>query len=266
MKLRLPAISLHPRLSGVLELVVSALFFAVFVRQNSLWAVLPLGVIRLAWWGALVRVTFYPPFIRRFGHFISLIVFGLASTLVVALTHESWVRLLVIVVSVLLTTSSFFLIPPLPDVVPAVGKRERRTRWLMTLGSIGGLWCTTFALSSFQIVTGRLTVLLVIAVTVLTSALGAWWWYMYELRSRFELLLSGGVLSLVMLEVAATLMLLPFGYLTNTFLCTWIWYDVWMILRFYFSKEGIRWEAQRVALGAQAILFIIILVFVVRWH
>jgi hypothetical protein len=69
----------------------------------------------------------------------------------------------------------------------------------------------------------------------------------------------------VLSEMAYVVLLWPLGYFTSGLLLTWMWYIVWLMLRFFISEEGINWNRQRWFLLTNAILVGIFLSLLARW-
>ncbi len=259
-------ISLHPILAAVLELVVGLLYYTLLMRQTNGWLVVIVVMMRVVWWGLLTEFTFYPQFRSRLNHWLTLIFFNVSNAGMLFLLTQPMARYSMVAASVALSAGSFFLIPPRSDVVLAVAKPERRVRWLMALATVAGLWATIFGLATFQTVTGLYRLMAATFGIGITLLLSSWWWYEYDHTELKRRLLGVVVLAILLAEIVYVLFLLPFGYITNAFLVTWSWYTVWMLIRFYYSKEGIRWSRQRYTLGFNLLVLILILVFVVRWH
>lgn len=74
-----------------------------------------------------------------------------------------------------------------------------------------------------------------------------------------------GVIALVSLELTAVLHALPFGYAASGLIATWLWYLAHLLIRFYLDRGGIIWKKQLWFGAVNAILFLTLLIFVVRW-
>jgi len=59
---------------------------------------------------------------------------------------------------------------------------------------------------------------------------------------------------------------LPLGNLVSGFLLVWLWYLLWILLRFNLSAQGIVWRKQAKFLILNLFIFIIFLIFVARWR
>ncbi len=77
--------------------------------------------------------------------------------------------------------------------------------------------------------------------------------------------LWGIILGLIMLEIVWVIHLLPFGYLVLGFLVTWLWYILQLFIRFHLTPQKIVWRKQRTFLLVNAVLYAILLFFIVRW-
>ena len=90
-------------------------------------------------------------------------------------------------------------------------------------------------------------------------------WIMYfQLQSRQGMAWSF-LLSFLMIEFIWVMRLLPFGYLVSSFLVVWIWYILQLLIRFHLSPRGVLWKKQILFLASNAILYIILMIFFVRW-
>jgi len=58
---------------------------------------------------------------------------------------------------------------------------------------------------------------------------------------------------------------LPFGYLVFGGLFAWRWFFAQLFIRFYLSPQGIIWKKQITFLLSNLVLFILLLIFLVRW-
>lgn len=259
-------ISLHPRLAAFVELVVAVIFYSLLTRENQIWLVVVLIMLRTAWWGMLTQLTFYPEFRSRLAHLLTLLFFNFAVSGILFLTSQTYARSIVVAVSIILSAGSFFLIPASNEVVLALAKPERRLRWLMAIVTVAGLWGIIFGLNTFQYISGRIAFGIMSVGVLLTAVLSQWWWYEYERLVPSRRLLGAALLGLIVGQIVYVLHLWPLGQLTNTLLATWMWYVVWMIIRFYFSQEGIRWSQHRYTLSLQLVALITLLIFVVRWQ
>jgi len=100
---------------------------------------------------------YYPPFISRAKHLVALAIFnsGLLFFLIFIDWNVAWylVAALYIIVPVL----SFWFVPERSDELTVFSKPHRRTRFLMSVLGVAGLWSGAEALVVLQIVTQPLT-------------------------------------------------------------------------------------------------------------
>jgi len=106
-------------------------------------------------------------------------------------------------------------------------------------------------------------ILLIAVASVLGCASFFIWRLYYALTMRAAAVWILAV-AIMMIEISWAIHLLPFGYFVLGLLVTWIWYILQLLLRFHLSNEGIIWKKQRMFLGLNTVLFILVMM-VVRW-
>jgi len=90
-------------------------------------------------------------------------------------------------------------------------------------------------------------------------------WRLYFDVKGSSLLLWLLLVGVIMLELFWVFQFFPFGYLVSAFLLTWLWYILQLFLRFYLSTQGVIWKKQREFLLINGLLYVLMLVFIVRW-
>jgi len=73
------------------------------------------------------------------------------------------------------------------------------------------------------------------------------------------------IIGLLVFELMFVVQLLPFGYLVLGALLAWLWFVAQLFIRFYLSPQGIIWKKQITFLLSNLVLFILLLIFLVRW-
>jgi len=73
------------------------------------------------------------------------------------------------------------------------------------------------------------------------------------------------ILSLSLWEVVWVISLLPLGYFVSGVLSTWVWYVISLFIRFHLGPQKIIWRKQSWFLGINILLFLLVLLFFVRW-
>lgn len=126
-------------------------------------------------------------------------------------------------------------------------------------------WLTTlFALSAFF--QGRLfNVVTAVVGAAMLAVVSLEIWRLYFKSSLKPLILWALLIGLVFVEVIWAVSLLPFAYAVLGLLVCWMWYILQLLARFHFSARGIVWKKQMSFLITNSILFILLLVFFVRW-
>ena len=88
---------------------------------------------------------------------------------------------------------------------------------------------------------------------------------MYYLLSLREHWLWVWLMIFLIFELVWVAHLLPVGYLVAGFLVTWLWYLLQLLTRFHFGPSGVLWQKQKWFLVGNAALYVLTLVFFVRW-
>jgi hypothetical protein len=120
-----------------------------------------------------------------------------------------------------------------------------------------------FALGVFFVRIPTLVFALLGALIYSFAALKIWQMYFQGAVSQFALWTL--VTSLIMFEIIWVFFFLPLGHLVLGLLATWLWYLLQLLVRFHLTGEGVVWRKQAWFLGINAVLFVAMLVFVVRW-
>ncbi len=258
-------ISLHPKLAAVLDALVGGGLLFVITRLDTLAGLLVWFLARVAWWALLThRLVFYPPMVRRGRHLASLIFFQFGALAFMAFTDWRPAWLVGGLLFVSLPALSFWLLPAEREVLSFIVKPERRSRFLLTVMGLSGWWSGIFGAAVFQLVPA-LTWWLPLVGSVVSAAVGWWWWSEYELIITRRQIWSALTLGLVMLNGSVVFLWWPLGPFVSGLLLAWIWYLLWLILRFYQTSEGINWKKQARFLIINVILMILYLGLVVRW-
>lgn len=259
-------ISFHPKLAAALDAAFGLVLIWWMGRIETLWLFGVWWLFRAGWWFWLLECMYYPPFLSRVRHWATLAVFNMGALLFVIFADSAAARYFVKAVLVLAPLASFLLVPERADGLSVFAKPLRRSRFLMSVFALAGFWSGAFALIAFGVADGGLLRLTIgFAATAATLAASWWWWREYDLPYGKNFWLSGAVLGLIVFELFYCFALWPLGYLVNGFLMAWLWYALWLFLRFYQTAEGIDWKRQRFFLGANALIFVLFLIFIARW-
>ncbi len=90
-------------------------------------------------------------------------------------------------------------------------------------------------------------------------------WKMYFHLKRQQWLVWAFLIGLLMIELIWVMQFLPFGYLVTGFFLTWLWYVLQLLTRFHFGPNGVVWKRQFWFLSINLAIFVILLMFFVRW-
>lgn len=257
-------ISLHPKLASIFDAIFTIVLLWWLTKISASLVLLWWFLARIGWWFFLVQVVYYPPYISRWRHLLSLIIFNIGITPFLVFSDPSTVdfaKLLALTIPVV----SFWLVPPMADSLSVMEKPHRRWKFFMSLFGVAGIWLSFLASITFQIILGWQIPAGALLATVLTALISLWEWNEYGLLVNRNLFIYLALLSLIVLELGIIILLWPVGYFASSFLVTWVWYVVWLMFRFYLTKEGINWKEQKIFLLANFLLMVFFLTVVVRW-
>ncbi len=258
-------ISIHPRFTALLEGVSALVFLWSLPRAVSILALSAWFTARALWWLLLVYTMYFPTFLKRIEHWQALILFHGGIVLLYLFTDQPVLRSGLLALSLLGSVVSFWLVPSRSSDLSVVAKPYRRFKMLMGIFGVAGIWVMIKALEIFQALPRTYIIPLVIGGIFATTLISVWGWREYTLSYSRKLLVSVLVMVFVVSEMAYVVLLWPLGYFTSGLLLTWLWYIVWLMLRFFISEEGIDWNRQRWFLLTNAVLIGIFLSLLARW-
>lgn len=261
-------ISLHPKLAFGIDIIFSTAMVWWFFNFQSPWYLLLWFVIRFLWWVGLVKIVYYPPYLSRVKHLVSLFIFniGIIPYLVFSDPLNQWEINLIKLFAIVLPAISFYLIPATQNSLSVMEKPHRRWKLFLTLVGVSGCWLAFDASLVFQIISGAgTTIFWFLFALMFITAVSFWEWLDYGIAISRQSAAMAAVMLLIMAELGAVLILWPIGYLVSCFFVAWVWYIIWLLFRFSLTKEGINWQRQRVYLVSNLALMAIYLLFVVRW-
>lgn len=258
-------ISFHPYLAAFLDLLAGLFFvFCAFHLLFNWWIVFAWFVARALWWAGLVYLTFYPSDISRCDHFLALVLFN--TGVMFLLLFSEWTGAKIIAAAILIAGSalSFVLIPSQKNSLSFVAKPERRILLMLSFLGILGIWVGINAIIIFEY---RLIpkIWLILFGALITTAVSAWWWAMYNLKFNRDIKIWTGAVGLIVLELAWGLSTTSVGHIVFGVLIAWVWYILWLMVRFHLSFDGINWKKQTPVLISNGLLFITFLLFLVKW-
>jgi len=259
-------ISFHPYLAAVLDFLAGLVFvFSGFYLLFNWWVVALWLLVRALWWGALIFLTFYPPDFKKINHLLALLVFNLGVSLLLLFSEWSPAKILLGIILIVGSSLSFCLIPLHKQGLSFLVKPERRLLLVLTLLGILGLWVGINAIIIFEY---RFIpkFWLILMASAITTAVSAWWWSMYGLKFNRELKIWTAAIGLIVLEIAWSLSTTSVGHIVFGVVIAWIWYLLWLMVRFHLSSGGINWKKQAPTLITNGLLFLIFMVFLVKWN
>ncbi len=260
-------ISLHPKLAAGID-VVAALIFLWLVRYVHGWYGIAVWTLaRVLWWVVISQFMFYPSYAKRFHHWLSLFFFQIGIASYFIFLEPGVAYALACVLFIILPFYSFWLVPEKENTLPVVAKSYRRWRLMQSVAGVAGLATGIFALITYQIISETLHAILVVGAGVLfTAFISSWWWYEYGAMVNRKFWFLSAFMLFMLGELAYVFLLLPWGYLVAGLVFAWIWYVLWIMIRFHLSSEGIDWKRQRWFLATNLGALALILLFIVRWY
>lgn len=254
---------MHPKLAGVIDLFLG-LVFLFWIKHIGVWWVLYIWFFaRVILWGALMVLVYYPQSIKRFWHLLSLAVFNFGALLLLLFIEWNYAWETVALVYLVFPLISFWLLPTTDTNLSFEIKSYRRWRFWLSLFGLFGVWSGIFSALSLQISTN--VTLFILLGTVASTAVAMWWWQEYNIEKTKLFWLWSVAFFVLILEIVWAIYLWPLGYFTNAFLAIWFWYNIWLLVRFHLLQAGIKWDKQIYFFGINTFLFLVFLIFIVRW-
>lgn len=254
---------MHPKLAAVFDGVFSLfLLWTLHGVANSLALSFWFG-IRLVWWFGLIQFVYYPPYLSRIRHAISLCIFNLGILAYIVFSDPS-VMLYSKILFLILPLVSFWLIPARKDSLSVMLKPHRRWKFFMSLFGVAGAWLTLEASMAFQTISGFQDIIGIFLAALATAVISAWEWNEYGISLSTKFYQLSGLIFLLFCELGVVVFLWPVGYFISAFFVTWAWYLTWLLFRFDLS-EGINWPKQKYFVVSNVVLMIVFLASIVRW-
>lgn len=258
-------ISFHPKMAAVIDAVVNVVLLYGLQSVQSWWMFSILLCARIVLWAILIRLVYYPKEIKRVRHFISLIFFSL-GLIVGLMIFVDWIwswRLLALTF-ILFSFVSFWLLPEGDSSLSFMVKPYRRWLFLMDVFGLAGLWGGMYAILSFQLIPQGFFWLEAVLGMIISAVIAGWWWRAYDVKFSRRFWLGLLLLAALIFELSWIVWRWPLGYKVNGIIMVWFWYNLWLIIRFNLSKEGINWRKQIWFLSLNLILFILFLL-IIKW-
>lgn len=248
--------------SSIIAILSGAALFLLIHFPNRL----VFFVVSIAWVSLLLFAEWYLRRLRQSKQTILPVLFLTIFSIVSLASIVEWVFLVWPFV-LFLTILVFVLFQSIAssdgNLMSIQQKPYRRMMVLILSFDAYALLATIFALSLFF--TDIPFWLLTIVSGMIFGIISFMIWKMYfQLQSRQGITWSF-LLSLLMIELIWVMHLLPFGYLVSSFLVVWIWYILQLLIRFHFSPRDVVWKKQVWFLASNIILYVILVIFFVRW-
>jgi len=142
-------------------------------------------------------------------------------------------------------------------------KAFRRIRVMSWVFISASFFVTSYAMSFFFPNIPLAILFLVVGGMASLCSYAIWRMYYQVPFQRFAIWLI--IIAVMTMELFWVIHLLPFGYVVLGFLAAWVWYMLLLLIRFHISSEGIRWKHQIRFLLMNAVVWVALLLFVIRW-
>ncbi len=182
----------------------------------------------------------------------------------VSIIEHVWVRLFVIFLSGMIFGLLYGAGVVTESGLSSLQKPYRRfvlSAWVMC---VFGMCSSIFALQVFLPIPFVFVCLLIVGGSLM-GYVASFVWQMYFSKPKKVFLLWMVLVGFVGMQLFWAMHFLPLGYLNLGMFMTWAWYLVVLFARFHFDQEGIDWKQQWRFLLTNAILFVILVMFFVRW-
>ena len=261
----LKSLSFHPKLAAALDLFINLVMLWWVSHLSSWWWVGVWLLFRLAIWGALMWAVYYPAEMSRWKHLASLVVMTLGSLAFLLFIEWKFAWYLFGALFCFFSFFSFWLLPASSVSLAAFLKPHLRWRFIMSVIGLAGIFEGAAAIISFQIMPNVSFWVWLVLASFFSALIAGWWWLEYGAQKNKRFWLWVGFWFLLMLELLWVVQLLPLGYLASSLILIWCWYVAWLLARFNLMPEGINWRKQAWFLALNSVLFILFILFVVRW-
>ncbi len=261
---KFPYISLHPKLGAVLELIIGLVWLTFLPQIDFWWKLVIWGAARLVVWVVLLRLVFYSTGLSRFKHFFALALFNIGIIAYIVFIDQLLTRQVVEALAVALPAISIWLLPSTDQELSFALKPERRWRFFIAVLGLSGMWSGIIAGRAFGVYFINIG-WLVAAMTLITSAVSAWWWWEYALPIGRRFWESLFVITLLTLETGWAVTVSPLGFFEGGLVIIWMWYVLWLLMRFHISAEGIVWRKQIVSFVINGAGLVALVTLIARW-
>lgn len=258
-------ISLHPRFAAVLEGLAALVFLWWLGSIGTITSLLIWFAARLLWWIVLTYAMYFPSFVSRLEHVEAVALFTVGVVFMIIFVDAPIVRYALETVMVVATFVNYWLVPRRIDDLSVMAKPYRRFKFLMSVFGVAGSWVGVKALQIFQAVNSGTVFNLTLLALALTVGVAVWGWREYGLPYGRKMVFSTVILAVCLIETSYLIFLWPLGYFASSFILTWVWYVLWLLLRFYITDEGINWRAQRWFVLTNVVLLAMFLTLIIRW-
>lgn len=259
-------LSLHPRLAAGFDVVFGLVLVWWLLRLTAVWAVPLWFGFRAVWWGGLILLVYCAPGVSRFRQWLTLVVGNIGLGMLLLVVDWPLGRYAAEALFIFMPAVSFWLLPTGVSELSFAIKPERRWRLLLSVLGLFGIWSGGVAFSLFQLLPPHYWWVSWVVSAAVASAMAGWWWFEYGLPFNRQLWLWMVAMAVLLVEFSGITWWLPWGYLVTGWLLTWVWYLLWLLIRFQVSSEGVNWEKQRWFLLANAVLLALFVGFVARWR
>ena len=261
----LKKISLNPKLTAFLDLIVNLILILIIIKISSWMLFIIIFLTRQFLWGLFIRLTYYPKEKLRLKHYLSLLAFSTGLYLTLIFIDWTVAFYILIIIFLALVFISFWFLPGSKIQLNIFLKPY--TRWRFVLSSLGlaGIFIGLQSMMFYQISYYINNWVWYICSAIVSTAIAAWWWYEYRIKLNTKFYITTGIFLILMTELIWVISKLPIGNIVGGLLLAWSWYIIWLLNRFNLTVEGIKWKKQIKFLIINLSLLAIFLIFIVRW-
>jgi hypothetical protein len=260
------SISLHPKLVAVVYGVINLAMLWWLTKVSAWWQVGLWVLVLFLIGGLLMYLMYYPPEFSKWRHLLSLFFFSVGSICFLLFIESQRAWFMIAGVFVFFNFFSFWLVPASNVPISPFMKPNTRWRFIMSVLGLAGIFVGMEAVIAFQLIYVPTNWVWIITVAIIATFIAGWWWneYGYVIDRKFWMRIL--LWFVVMVELLWVIQMLPLGYLVSGLVLIWIWYILWLLIRFSMSSEGVDWKKQAWFLGINSVLFICFLIFAAKWR
>lgn len=260
---QLPALS--PLSAAIFNGLAGAVFMWWFLRTSSLAQVEVWLVIWLCFSVIVVLITRYTGSLSRAIHWFSLVLFQSGLAMFLLIVDRSIIWYVVVASGIVLPAISFYFLPSVRSELSFMGRPHMRVTLAMNVFGLAGIWsgiAAAIALTVFPPIWWGALIFSGVVVSMLAAII--WWWY-YLKTDLKKITKTTLVFGWVLAQLSLVILLWPTGFLAQGLLIAWVWYLVWLTIRYHLSDQGIDPKRHTYFLVSNIVAMALFLFFLARW-